>query len=79
VSSVSFGRAFSASVTGSSLKNCHRSLFKLCSAAQRFKSLAGDRTLTPVRVASTALALVSFFTVLLTKPRETSHLDAMSS
>lgn len=79
VSNVSLGRPLSASSVGSSRKACHMSLFRLRSAAQRFRSLAGDRTLTPVRVASTALAMVSLFTILLTRPRETLQVDAMSS
>jgi len=79
VSSVSLGRSFSVSVIGSSRKDCHVSLFRLRSAAQRFSSLAGDSTLTPVRVASIAWASVSFLTVLLTKPSETWHLEAMYS
>jgi len=79
VNSVSLGRFLSVSVTGSSRKACHMSLFRLRSAAQRFSSLAGDSTLTPVRVASTALASVSFFIVLLTRPSDTSHFFAISS
>jgi len=79
VSSVSFGRSFSASVTGSSRNDCQTSSFKLRSVAHRLRSLAGDSTLTPVRVASTALASVSFLTVLLTRPSETVHFVAMSS
>ena len=79
VNSVSLGRFLSVSVTGSSRKACHMSLFRLRSAAQRLRSLAGDSTLTPWRVASTALAAVSLFIVLLTKPSETWHLDAISS
>ena len=79
VSSVSLGRSLSASATGSSRNDCHMSLFRLCSAAHRFRSLAGDSALTPVRVASTALAVASFFIVLLTKPSEISHFDAMAS
>lgn len=79
VSNVSFGKSLSVSVVGSSRKDCHMSLFRLRSAAHRFRSLAGESTLTPWRVASTALAAVSFFIVLLTNPSETSHLDAMFS
>jgi len=79
VSSVSLGRSLSVSVTGSSRKACHMSLFRLRSAAQRLRSLAGDNTLTPVRVASTAWASVSFLIVLLTKPNDTLHFFAMSS